>query len=41
MQTVTAHPLPKEGFVGAEIQGRTFSEKELAGEAILAMLVKT
>ena len=36
MQTVTAHPLPKEGFVGAEIQGRTFSEKELAGEAILA-----
>jgi len=36
MQTVTAHPLPKEGFVGAKIQGRTFSEKELAGEAILA-----
>ena len=36
MQTVTAHPLPKEEFVGAEIQGRTFSEKELAGEAILA-----
>lgn len=36
MQTVTAHPLPKEGFVGAEIQGRAFSEKELAGEAILA-----
>ena len=36
MQTVAAHPLPKEGFVGAEIQGRTFSEKELAGEAILA-----
>lgn len=36
MQTVTAHPLPKEGFVGAEIQGRVFSEKELAGEAILA-----
>ena len=36
MQTVTAHPLPKEGFVGAEIQGRTFSEKELAGGAILA-----
>ena len=36
MQTVAAHPLPKEGFVGAEIQGRSFSEKELAGEAILA-----
>ena len=36
MQTATAHPLPKEGFVGAKIQGRTFSEKELAGEAILA-----
>ena len=36
MQTVAAHPLPKEGFVGTEIQGRSFSEKELAGEAILA-----
>lgn len=36
MQTVSAHPLPKEGFVGAEIQGRSFTEKEMAGEAILA-----
>ena len=36
MQTANAHLLPKEGFVGAKIHGRTFSEKELAGEAILA-----
>lgn len=36
MQTVVAHSLSKEGFVGAEIQGRIFSEKDLAGEAILA-----
>ena len=35
MRTANAHPVPKEGFVGAEIHGRTFSEKELAGEAIL------
>lgn len=36
IQTVTAHPIPKDGFVGLEIQGRTFLEKPLAGEAILA-----
>ena len=36
LQTAAAHPLPKEGFVGVDIQGRVYSEKEMAGEAILA-----
>ena len=36
LQTAAAHPLPKEGFVGVDIQGRGYSEKEMAGEAILA-----
>ena len=36
MQTAATHPLPKEGFVSVEIHGRNFSDKELAGEAILA-----
>lgn len=30
------HPLPKEGFVGMTVCGHTFTEKEEAGEAILA-----
>ncbi|MCD8354384.1 MAG: SNF2-related protein, partial [Clostridiales bacterium] len=36
IQTAAAHPLPKEGFVGMEVHGRSFTEKQLAGEAILA-----
>ena len=36
LQTVAAHPLPKEDFVGMEVKGRRFTEKEQAGEAILA-----
>ena len=36
IKTAADHPLPEEGFAGAEIQGIMFSEKELAGEAVLA-----
>ena len=36
LQTVAAHPLPKEDFVGMEVNGRKFTEKEAAGETILA-----
>ena len=36
IKTAAEHPLPEEGFAGAEIRGRMFSEKELAGEAVLA-----
>ena len=36
MQTVQNHPTPSEGFVGIELQGKSFAEKELAGEALLA-----
>ena len=36
MQTVAEHPVVKDGFVGMEIGGVHFTEKDLAGEAILA-----
>ncbi len=36
IQTVQAHPLPKEGFVGIQVGSRTFDDKQLAGAAILA-----
>lgn len=36
IETVTQHPLPKEDFVGMVVGDRTFVEKEMAGEAILA-----
>ena len=36
MQTAQNHPTPAEGFVGIELQGKSFAEKELAGEALLA-----
>ena len=36
IQTAGTHPLPREGFVGAEIFEREYTEKELAGEAILS-----
>ena len=36
IQTVQAHPLPKEGFVGIQVGSRTFDDKQLAGTAILA-----
>ena len=35
VQTVADHPLPKEDFVGMEIMGRMYTEKEKAGEALL------
>ena len=41
IKTVAAHPLPKEGFVGMEIGGKHFSEKDAAGEAILALCKET
>lgn len=36
IQTAGSHPLPQEGFVGAEIFEREYTEKELAGETILS-----
>ena len=36
LATVAAHPLPSEAFVGMEIKGRHYSDKEDAGEAIIA-----
>ena len=35
IETVTQHPLPKEDFVGMIVGDRRFTEKEMAGEAIL------
>ena len=35
LETRSNHPLPSEGFVGMEVLGHTFSDKEEAGKAIL------
>ncbi len=35
MQTLAAHPLPKESFVGMEIRGDKLTDKENAGAALL------
>ncbi len=35
LETRNNHPLPSEGFVGMEVLGHTFSDKEEAGKAIL------
>ena len=35
--TAGQHPLPKEGFVGISIRGQTFTDKEDAGNALLAI----
>ncbi|MBP3647946.1 MAG: hypothetical protein J6K55_16190, partial [Clostridia bacterium] len=35
LQTLAEHPLPEEDFVGMEIMGRMYTEKEKAGEALL------
>ena len=35
LETRNNHPLPSEGFVGMEVLGRAFSDKEEAGKAIL------
>ena len=35
LETRNNHPLPSEGFVGMEVLGRAFSDKEDAGKAIL------
>ncbi|MBQ7301262.1 MAG: DEAD/DEAH box helicase family protein [Clostridia bacterium] len=35
MQTLAAHPLPIEGFVGMEIRGDNLTDKENAGAALL------
>ena len=35
LETRNSHPLPSEGFVGMEVLGHTFSDKEDAGKAIL------
>lgn len=36
IKTVTAHPLPEDGFAGMEVCGQHYTEKAEAGEAILA-----
>ena len=36
LATVAAHPLPPEAFVGMEIKGKHYTDKEAAGEAIIA-----
>ena len=36
LTTVAAHPLPPEAFVGMEIKGKHYTDKEAAGEAIIA-----
>ena len=36
-ETVIAHPVPEKHFIGMEIKGKAFSDKEAAGEAILAV----
>ena len=35
IQTLAAHPLPKEGFVGMEIRGDLLTDKENAGAALI------
>ena len=35
--TAAQHPLPKEGFAGISIRGQTFTDKEDAGNALLAI----
>lgn len=35
MQTLAAHPLPAEGFVGMEIRSDRLTDKENAGAALL------
>ena len=35
MQTLAAHPLPKDGFVGMEIRGDRLTDKENAGAALI------
>ena len=35
--TTAQHPLPKEGFVGISIRGQTLTDKEAAGNAVLAI----
>ncbi|MGN1307873.1 MAG: helicase-related protein, partial [Faecousia sp.] len=35
MKTLTAHPLPEEGFVGMEIRGDILTDKENAGASLL------
>ena len=35
--TAAQHPLPKEGFVGISIRGQTFTDKDAAGNALLAI----
>ena len=35
--TAVQHPLPKEGFVGISIRGQTFTDKDAAGNALLAI----
>jgi len=37
IQTVEAHPLQEEGFVGMEVGGKHYAEKADAGDAILAL----
>ena len=35
IQTVQSHPHPKDGFIGLEVKGKLYSQKEEAGAALL------
>ena len=35
LATLAAHPLPREGFVGMEIKGKRYADKEAAGNALI------
>lgn len=35
LATLAAHPLPSEGFVGMEIKGKRYADKEAAGNALI------
>ena len=36
IQTLAAHPLPEKDFIGMELRGKFFTDREKAGEAILS-----
>ena len=38
LETVESHPHPADGFAGMEIIGKHYSEKDAAGEALLAVM---
>ena len=37
LRTLASYPLPEEGFIGMNVQGKLFTESKEAGEALLAL----